>query len=274
MVQQASNPDRAQPWIKQRMSGHVLWLSLNRPAQRNPLSMAMIGAIHDALLEAESNDDVRVIIISAEGPVFSAGHDLKEMSGLYPGVEPDDEKRVGTILDACARMMLAILRLPKPVIAAVQGTATAAGCQLVSMCDLAIAADTATFCTPGVNIGGFCTTPLVGIGRNVSRKHAMEMALTGDMFSAEDAVRFGLVNRAVPAHRLPQEVETLAQSIAGKSAVGIAAGKAAFYAQIEQPIVAAYEQAGRDMVRAMSSDDSREGVSAFLEKRSPRFKGL
>jgi enoyl-CoA hydratase/carnithine racemase len=256
------------------MSGHVLWLTLNRAKQRNPLSSGMIAALHSQFLEAADDEAVRVIVITAEGPVFSSGHDLKEVSGRLDGVEPDPEKRVGTILDACAEMMLALVALPKPVIASVQGVASAAGCQLVSMCDLAIAADHTRYCTPGVNIGSFCTTPLVGIGRNMQRKHAMEMALTGDMFSAEDAFRFGLVNRVVPEQDLAEETERLAQHIAARSAVGIAEGKAAFYAQIEQPIREAYRSAGCDMLRAMSTEECEEGVDAFFEKREPRWQGL
>ena len=262
------------PYVLEQMSGHVLWLTLNRPQQRNPLSSAMIAALHQGLRNAEENEAVRVIVITAKGPIFSAGHDLKEMSGRREGLEPDTEKRVRRVLDACAELMLALVGSPKPVIAAVQGTASAAGCQLVSMCDLALAADDVHFCTPGVNIGSFCTTPLVGIGRNMHRKHAMEMALTGDMFSAEDAVRFGLLNRSVPADRLTDEVEALAQHIAARSAVGIAEGKAAFYAQIEQPIRDAYRNAGCTMLSAMTTAECEEGVDAFLDKREPRWQGL
>jgi enoyl-CoA hydratase/carnithine racemase len=262
------------PYVLDHRSGHVLWLTLNRPAQRNPLSSDMIEGLHRKLRDADSNEAVRVIVITAKGPVFSSGHDLKEMSGRREGLEPDAEKRVRDVLDACADMMLALVGSPKPIIAAVQGTASAAGCQLVSMCDLALAADTARFCTPGVNIGTFCTTPLVGIGRNMHRKHAMEMALTGDLFSAEDAVRFGLVNRAVPAGQLLEEAEALARRIAAKSAVGIAEGKAAFYAQIEQPIRQAYRDAGCAMLGAMTSAECAEGVDAFLNKRTPHWQGL
>jgi enoyl-CoA hydratase/carnithine racemase len=234
----------------------------------------MIAALHQSLRNAEADGAVRVIVITAKGPVFSAGHDLKEMSGRREGVEPATEKRVSAVLDACAEMMLALAGSPKPIIAAVQGTASAAGCQLVSMCDLALAADHARFCTPGVNIGSFCTTPLVGIGRNMHRKHAMEMALTGDMFSAEDAVRFGLLNRSVPADQLTDEVEALAQRIAARSAVGIAEGKAAFYTQIEQPIRQAYREASCAMLSAMMTAECEEGVDAFLGKREPQWKGL
>jgi len=185
------------PFVKEERVGQVAWLCLNRPDQRNPLSLAMIQALTSALESAYTNSSIRVIVISAEGPVFSAGHDLKEMERGADEGQEDFAGRIENILAHCAAMMTGIVRAPKPVIACVQGTATAAGCQLVSACDLAIAASDARFCTPGVNIGAFCTTPLVGIGRNLSRKHAMEMALTGDMFSAEDAVNFGLINRHV-----------------------------------------------------------------------------
>tara|TARA_R110002110_G_scaffold66978_1_gene182974 strand:+ start:61325 stop:62029 length:705 start_codon:yes stop_codon:yes gene_type:complete len=234
----------------------------------------MIAALHQQLHNANSNEAVRAIVITANGPVFSSGHDLKEMSGRRAGVEPDTEMRVRDVLDACAEMMLALVASPKPIIAAVQGVASAAGCQLVSMCDLALASEDVRFCTPGVNIGTFCTTPLVGIGRNMHRKHAMEMALTGDLFSAEDAVRFGLINRTVPLDQLHSEVEALAQRIAAKSSVGIAKGKAAFYAQIEQPIREAYRDAGCAMLDAMTTQECEEGVDAFLGKRQPQWQGL
>lgn len=266
--------DSDSPPVLNHMSGHVLWLTLNRPEQRNPLSSEMIAALHQQLRDAENNEAARVIVITAKGPVFSSGHDLKEMSGRRVGVEPNTEKRVSEVLDACAEMMLALVGSPRPIIAAVQGIASAAGCQLVSMCDLALAADDARFCTPGVNIGTFCTTPLVGIGRNMHRKHAMEMALTGDLFPAEDAVRFGLVNRTAPADRLTHEVEALAQRIAAKSAIGIAEGKAAFYAQIEQPIRQAYRDAACAMLGAMMTEECEEGVDAFFSKREPRWQGL
>jgi len=183
----------------------------------------------------------------------------------------DSETRIREILHSCAQMMMGIVRSPKAIIASVAATATAAGCQLVSACDLAIASDQATFCTPGVNIGGFCTTPLVGIGRNMHRKHAMELALTGDMFSAEDACRFGLVNRAVPADQLEAVTRELAEKVASKSAQGIRAGKQAFYRQIELPLEEAFRYANEEMLKAMTAKDSLEGISAFFDKRTPRW---
>jgi enoyl-CoA hydratase/carnithine racemase len=259
------------PYVLKEMSGQALWLTLNRPQQRNPLSSGMIAALKEALENANQDPQVRVIVLTATGPVFSAGHDLREMSP-QPGEGSDErEHRVRQILQDCAQMMLAIVHSPKAIIACVQATATAAGCQLVSACDLAIASDEAKFCTPGVNIGIFCTTPLVGIGRNIQRKHALEMALTGDLFPADDAVRFGLVNRAVPAAQLRSATEDLALKIAKRSAQGIASGKEAFYRQIDMPIEAAFKFANEAMLDGMRTEDAAEGTLAFLEKRRPQW---
>ena len=262
----------ASPYVLEELSGSVLWLTLNRPEQRNPLSAAMIAGIRAAIDRANQNTAVRAIVLTGSGPVFSAGHDLKEM-GLGRG-ESDEhrESRIRQILLDCSQMMLAIVHSPKAIIASVQGTATAAGCQLVSACDLALAAESARFCTPGVNIGLFCTTPLVGVGRNVHRKHAMEMALTGDMFSSEDAVRFGLINRAVPDGELRAATAELAQKIAAKSAQGIRSGKEAFYRQVEMPIEEAFRFANDAMLCGMTSADAQEGTSAFFERREPNWK--
>lgn len=248
---------------------NVRWITLNREKQRNPLSLQMLNALIDALDRASNDPDVRAIVIAARGPVFSAGHDLREMSKQEGEDRSAQLQRMRLILDTCSRMMLGIVNSPKAIIACVQGTATAAGCQLVSACDLAVSADTASFCTPGVNMGGFCTTPLVGIGRNVHRKHAMAMALTGDAFSAEDAVRFGLINECVPADQLLERTTALAERIAAKSAQGIRHGKADFYRQVDMPIEDAFAYANEAMVRAMTSDDAEEGKAAFFEKRSP-----
>lgn len=259
------------PYVLAELADNVLWLTLNRPAQRNPLSSAMIAALTGELDAAKDDPAVRVIVITGAGPVFSAGHDLREM-GPRPG-ETDAQRadRIRRILDDCARMMLAIVHSPKAVIACVQGTATAAGCQLVSACDLALANDEARFCTPGVNIGTFCTTPLVGIGRTIGRKHAMEMALTGDLLSASDAVRFGLVNHAVPGEQLRAQTSELAGRIAGKSAQAIRAGKETFYRQIEMPLEQAFSYATDAMLKGLLSTDAEEGTRAFLEKRSPQW---
>ncbi len=258
-------------YVIEEMSCHALWLTLNRPTQRNPLSSSMIAAVKKAIEAASSNPEARVVVLTGAGPIFSAGHDLKEMSAMPAGKDLTREQHLYNILDSCAEMMLALMHSPKAIIACVQGTATAAGCQLVSACDLAIASDEALFCTPGVNIGNFCTTPLVGIGRNMHRKHAMELALTGDMLSAEDAVRIGLINRAVPAARLRDEVEKLAAKIASKSAQGIRFGKEAFYRQIDMPVEAAFKYATERMVAGTLSQDSTEGTQAFFEKRKPEW---
>lgn len=259
------------PYVLANMSGPVLWLMLNRPQQRNPLSSHMITALKAAIDSANDNPEVRVIVITGSGPVFSAGHDLREMGRQAGESKADREERVAQILLDCSKMMLAIVHSPKAILASVQATATAAGCQLVSACDLAIASEEAEFCTPGVNIGSFCTTPLVGIGRNIHRKHAMELALTGDLFSATDAVRFGLINRAVPVADLRSETEQLALKIASKSAQGIRAGKEDFYRQIDMPLEQAFEFANKAMLEAMLTGDAAEGIKAFLEKRSPRW---
>ena len=237
----------------------ALWLTLNRPGQRNPLSSQMIAALTTAIDAANDDPSVRVIVIQGKGPVFSAGHDLREMQPRDGEDPAEHEARIRRVLTACARMMTGIVPSPNAIIAS------------VSACDLAIASDQAAFCTPGVNIGSFCTTPLVGIGRNMHRKHAMELALTGDMFSAEDAFRFGLVNRVVPAAALEQATRELVDKIAARSAQGIRAGKEAFYRQIEMPLEEAFVYAGEEMLKAMTTRESHEGVSAFLEKRAPRW---
>ena len=258
-------------YVQVHLENHICWLTLNRPQQRNPLSCEMLSNLHQALDAAGQDAAVRVIVIASTGPVFSAGHDLKQM---YPGVNrapADQRENIKHILDACSAMMLAIINNPKPVIASVQGTATAAGCQLVAVCDLAVAAEAAKFCTPGVNIGAFCTTPLVTIGRNINRKHAMELALTGDMFTAEDAIRMGLINKAVPLERLSSSVRQLALQIAAKSTRGIQAGKAAFYRQLDMPIEQALRFATDEMTKVLTQPDAAEGVAAFFEKRAPEY---
>lgn len=262
-------PATPEPYLLETMSGSVLWLTLNRSKSRNPLSLAMIAALQDALDEAEQDAAVSVVVIAALGPVFCTGHDLNEMA--MHGTSPDRENNQRDILTKCTKMMMTIVKADKPVIACVEGTATAAGCQLVSSCDLALAGDTTQFCTPGVNLGGFCTTPLVGISRKMHRKHAMELALTGDMFSAEDAFRFGLVNRVVPADEVHTATEALAQKVATKSSVGIKHGKAAFYEQVDLPIEEAYALAIEEMIKASSTNDAAEGSRAFFEKRPPRW---
>jgi len=260
-----------EPPLLEDTANGVRWLALNRPRQRNPLSMEMLKQLKASIERAGADPEVRAVVIAARGPVFSAGHDLREMSRHDDESREQQEARIRAILTQCSETMLAILNSPRAVIASVQGTATAAGCQLVSTCDLAIAADDAGFCTPGVNIGGFCTTPLVGIGRTIHRKHAMAMALTGDMFSAEQALQFGLVNEVVPADTLAERTRDVAERIAGKSAQGIRHGKADFYRQVEMPVEDAFAYANEAMLRAMMCPDALEGTAAFLEKRTPRW---
>ena len=258
--------------VMAEQENHIEWLTLNQPNKRNALSSSMIATLSNALTRAYNNPQTRVIVLTANGPVFSAGHDLSEISPIDGETNDKRDQRIRTLLSKCADMMMGIVNAPKPVIASVQGTATAAGCQLVSACDLAIAASDAHFCTPGVNIGIFCTTPLVGIGRNIARKHAMEMALTGDMYSAEQAERFGLINRHVEKPLLRQETKQLAEKIAARSAQGIKLGKAAFYHQIDLPLAEAFAYANESMHCSITSGgDADEGRNAFLEKRAPKW---
>jgi enoyl-CoA hydratase/carnithine racemase len=259
----------AEPFLLEDLRGNVLWLTLNRPGQRNPLSSGMIAALRAAMAGAADNPAVRVVVISGAGSMFSAGHDLREMQ-RQAGESPEAHRqRLRQVLDDCASMMLGIVHSPKAVIACVHGTATAAGLQLVSACDLAIAEEQTRFCTPGVNIGAFCTTPLVGVGRNVLRKHALELALTGDMFGADDALRFGLVNKVVAAGELADEVEQLAEKIASRSAQAIRLGKEAFYRQVEMPLEEAFKHANEAMLAGLLAADAAEGTTAFLGKRKP-----
>ena len=250
----------------------VLFVTLNRPERRNPLSSDMIAALCAAIESGNEDPSTRVIVIRAVGPAFSAGHDLRETRRRDDEDDTAWQTRIDALLQDCAALMTSIVRAPKPIIASVQGIASAAGCQLVSACDLAIASEDATFCTPGVNIGTFCTTPLVGIGRNLSRKHALEMALTGDQFDAATAERFGLINRNVPASELEQATLELANKIASRSAESIARGKSAFYRQVEMPLDKAFELANQVMRENLTADgDAKEGIGAFLEKRDPEW---
>jgi enoyl-CoA hydratase/carnithine racemase len=243
----------------------IATVTLNRPGQFNALSSALIADLQATLDRIAADPGVRVVVLAANGRGFCAGHDLKELRGL-PGIDA-----VEALFARCSRMMLAIARLPQPVIAKVHGLATAAGCQLVATCDLAIASEAATFATPGVNIGAFCSTPGVALGRAVGRKAAMEMLLTGASISAARAREIGLVNRVVPAEALDAEVRELATSIASRSAKAIASGKALFYRQLELPIDEAYAVAGHAIACDFFSDDGREGVDAFLGKRAPAW---
>ncbi|MCP4565248.1 MAG: enoyl-CoA hydratase [Bosea sp.] len=258
---------RAQILLREDADG-IATLTLNRPEARNPLSEAMLAALSETLAAIASDRSIRAVVLAAAGPVFSAGHDLKEMSARRAD---SDRGRAyfADILGRCSGMMQQITALPQPVIAAVEGTATAAGCQLVASCDLAVAGEAARFCTPGVHIGLFCSTPMVALSRNLSAKHAMEMLLLGEMVPAQEAARMGLVNRAVPAGKALDEAKRLAAIIASKSAATVKVGKRAFYEQREMGLKAAYDHASAVMVENMLARDAEEGIGAFMEKRAP-----
>lgn len=245
----------------------ILRLTLNRPRARNALSLAMMEALLGALEAVRGDPAVRVVVLSGAGPGFCAGHDLKELRARPE--RPFYEKTFAT----CARLMQTILALPQPVIARVHGVATAAGCQLVATCDLAVAGETARFATPGVNIGLFCSTPMVALARNVGRKAAMQMLLLGELVDAATARDLGLVNRVVPDERLDTEVEAMARTIASKSPLTLRIGKEAFYRQLELPVAEAYAYTARVMTENMLARDAAEGIDAFLEKRAPVWCG-
>jgi enoyl-CoA hydratase/carnithine racemase len=251
--------------------GDIAVLTLNRPGARNTLSEAMLAAMQDALARLAADRAIKVLVIAANGAAFCAGHDLKEITACRSDAD-GGRHFTRQLMQRCSAMMLAIQRLPQPAIAAIEGTATAAGCQLVATCDLAVAARGARFCTPGVHIGLFCSTPMVALARNVARKHAMEMLLTGDMISAADARRISLVNRVVAPGRARAEALKLARRIAANSAAAVTFGKAAFYRQLEMGITAAYDLAAEVMVENMMARDAAEGISAFVEKRDPRWE--
>jgi enoyl-CoA hydratase/carnithine racemase len=241
----------------------VLRLTLNRPDARNALSAALMSALLEALARAAEDPQARVVVIAGAGPAFCAGHDLREMRA--------DQRRetYDRLFAQCSELMLAIVRLPRPVIAEVHGIATAAGCQLVATCDLAVAAEDARFATPGVNIGLFCSTPMVALTRAVGRKAAMEMLLTGKLIDAETAQAIGLINRVVPGEGLRDAVDGLAREIASKSALTVKIGKEAFYRQAELDLAAAYRYAAEVMTTNMLAHDAGEGIDAFLAKRKP-----
>jgi len=258
----------AEPLLLRTDRNGVTTLTLNSPAQRNSLSRAMLTALTEALTAVASDASVRCVVLASSGTVFCSGHDLKELTAARAHAD-QGRGEFQEILTLCNTMMQMIVNLPKPVIARVHGVATAAGCQLVASCDLAIAADDTRFATPGVNIGLFCSTPMVALSRNVSRKHAMEMLLTGDMFSAAHAVEIGLINQAVPIADLDHAVTVLAEKIASKSSLTLAVGKQAFYKQLEKPLSEAYEFAKEVMVQNTLARDAEEGINAFMEKRAP-----
>lgn len=250
----------------------VAVLTLNRPEARNALSIELMTALAAQFAALSEARDVSAIVLAANGPAFSAGHDLKELTAHRADADGGRAFYADT-MQLCASLMQAIIACPKPVIAAVHATATAAGCQLVATCDLAVAADTAKFCTPGVNIGLFCSTPMVALTRNIPRKRAMEMLLLGELIPAADAAHYGLINRAVPKERVLGEALAMAAAIAAKSPATVAIGKQAFYSQIEKPLAEAYDYAAAVMVENMLIADAAEGIGAFVEKRTPVWKG-
>ncbi|MEG6509581.1 enoyl-CoA hydratase [Methyloligella sp. 2.7D] len=257
-----------EPLVLEEIRERVAILTLNRPKKRNALSEAMIGALQKAVRRAGQQSDVRVIVLTGAGPVFSSGHDLKELTA-YRSEADKGRAAYQRIMTACSRLMLTIVHSPKPVIAAVNGIATAAGCQLVASCDLAVASSEAAFATPGVNIGLFCSTPMVALSRNVPRKKAMEMLLTGEMTSAEDALAMGLVNRLAAPDALLEETLGFAALVATKPQATLKIGKEAFYRQIDMPLEEAYGYASCVMVDNMLHAEAKEGIGAFLDKRKP-----
>jgi enoyl-CoA hydratase/carnithine racemase len=246
----------------------VVTLTLNTPQNRNALSLAMLEALIAALDDIANDEKARVVVLAGAGQALSAGHDLREMQAHRNDCDRGRDFYV-ELFARCSALMRGLVELPKPVIAAVEGIATAAGCQLVAACDLAVAGEHARFGLSGVNYGLFCSTPLVAVGRAVSRKQALEMALTGRLYSAEEAERFGLVNHVVPEGRALEEALALARAIADHSAPTLAIGKRAFYAQIERPLEEAYALASLAMIDNLAEPDSVEGLGAFLEKRRP-----
>ena len=250
----------------------VAILTLNRPQARNSLSEALLETLRDALSAIAHERSTHVVVLTANGPAFSAGHDLKEFNG-HRSDGDCGRAFYKHVMDLCSGVMQQIVTLPQPVIAAVQATATAAGCQLVASCDLAVTSQTAKFATPGVNIGLFCSTPMVALSRNVTRKSAMEMLLTGELISAEDAARIGLVNHVVAPGTERDEAIKLAEKITAKSALTVKIGKEAFYRQIEMPLAEAYRYTSEVMVENMLARDAEEGISAFIEKRDPKWEG-
>ncbi len=257
--------------IKEKSDKGVLRLTMNNSDQKNPLSESMMSMLMEEIKGASSDQSIRVIVLTANGNVFSSGHDLKEITAAR---ESEDNGKVyfANLFDYCSSLMQLIVNTPQPVIAEVDGVATAAGCQLVASCDLAIASHESRFATPGVNLGLFCSTPMVALSRNVNKKNAMEMLLTGDFISAEKAKEIGLINNAVPKEDLTSEVDRLAEKIASKSTMTVATGKRAFYAQAEMDLSDAYEYTSKTMTDNLLKNDAKEGIDAFLEKRPPDWK--
>lgn len=259
-----------EPILRREDRGPVTILTLNRPEARNSLSLEMIGALQGAVQEIGGSDAVRAIVVTGAGTAFSSGHDLKELTAHRNDPDRGRDFFVKT-MNACSDMMLAIVRCPKPVIAGVNGIATAAGCQLVASCDLAVAAEDARFATPGVNIGLFCSTPMVALSRNISRKAAMEMLLFGELVNAQDAQALGLVNRVFANDRVVNEAVEFGHRIAEKPKRTLKIGKEAFYRQLDLSLEDAYRYTSAVMVENMLDDEAKEGIGAFIDKRPPRW---
>ena len=257
--------------IKEKSDNGVLRLIMNNADQKNPLSESMMSMLMEEIKGASSDQSIRVIVLAATGNVFSSGHDLKEITAARES-EDNGEVYFKNLFDYCSSLMQLIVNAPQPVIAEVDGVATAAGCQLVASCDLAIASHESKFATPGVNLGLFCSTPMVALSRNVNKKNAMEMLLTGDFISAEKAKEIGLINNAVSKDKLTSEVVGLAEKIASKSTMTVATGKKAFYAQAEMDLSKAYQYTSKTMTDNLLKHDAKEGIDAFIEKRSPNWK--
>lgn len=254
------------PFVLRRDDGGVVTLTLNRGQRFNPLSMAMVAALETEIDALRADRTARVVVLAGAGKGFCAGHDLKEMRA-----HSADKSWQQKLFANCSRVMVKMTEIPQPIIARVHGIATAAGCQLVSMCDLAVASDEARFALPGVNVGIFCSTPAVGVARNIGRKRALEMLLTGELFDAPTALGWGLINRVVPAAALDDEVARLAGIIVARSGNVVARGKRAFYRQIDQPLEGAYATTNESMASSMLEPDAAEGIDAFIEKRPPHW---
>lgn len=258
------------PILRRHDAEAIATLTLDSASNRNALSEAMLAALTAELDAIGADRTIRAVIIAATGSVFCPGHDLKELTAHRADADRG-RAYFADIMGRCSAMMQKIIHLPQPVVAAVEGVATAAGCQLVASCDLAVAGAVARFATPGVNIGLFCSTPMVALSRNLSRKHAMEMLLTGEMIDAETAQRMGLVNRIAPAGAAYSGAMDFARVIASKSRTTVKIGKEAFYRQVEMPLADAYDYASKVMVENMLERDAAEGIGAFIEKRSPHW---
>ncbi len=256
-----------EPFVLRSQQEGVVTLTLNRPAAFNALSRGMLECLIGEIDAIAADDSVRVVILAGAGKAFCAGHDLKEMRSNHSLAFQQDLFRL------CGSFMMKLTRMPQPVIARIHGIATAAGCQLVSMCDLAVAADVARFAVSGINVGLFCATPGVGLSRNMGRKEAFEMLVTGDFIDAHEARQRGLINRVVSSEELDHEVQTLAKAICAKSPVAIRMGKQMFYQQLEMGLDAAYQLASETMACNMMTDDAAEGIDAFMQKRKPQWQG-